>query len=224
MQNNTKSFLQRFETSKEGTTGSTISGEFFAVHSFKTFIYQVKAFPKPSILDLGALCSANLEYFLQYGIKVYVYDVLREVHESIKRNPKIQSASIAMKLIEEFPIAEQNFDGILIWHTLDYLSDLIFPIVFSKALSRLRPSGLLYAFFLDKTRSDTYERIRIANLNQMETEPYSLLSCKKQRTFSNKMIYDLFLGHEVKAFFMTKTGIREVLVTKKHSAQANMNR
>jgi hypothetical protein len=194
---------------------------YFGVHALKSFLQGLQAKgEKPIVLDLSPASNANLEYFLQFGLKVYLYDILREVSEKEEglgdANAKVKVATLAMRLVEAFPFQGIPFDGVILWNTLDYLSDLVFPIVLTKALGALRDKGLLYAFFFEETAPLAYERIQIANINQVTVEPLPALSVKRLRTFSNRMIQDLFGGHKIEAFYMTPNGIREVLV-RKHS-------
>lgn len=193
---------------------------YFGVHALKSFLQGLQAKGgKPVVLDLSPPSNGNLEYFLQFGLKVYLYDILREVSEKEEglgdANAKVKVATLAMRLVEAFPFQGIPFDGVVLWNTLDYLSDLVFPIVLTKALSALKEKGLMYVFFFEETAPLTYERIQIANINQVTVEPLPSLAVRRLRTFSNRMIQDLFGGHKIEAFYMTPNGIREVLVRKR---------
>lgn len=193
---------------------------YFTIHALKTFLHGIKSQQsKPIVLDLSPISNSNLEYLLRFGIKVYLYDILQEVREREEdlrdTDTKVRVATLAMRLVEAFPFQDIPFDGVMLWNTLDYLSDLVFPIVLTKALASLKDKGLLYAFFFDANAPLAYERMQIANSNQVILQPSQTLHFKRLRTFSNRMIQDLFLSHKIESFFMSPTGIREVLIRKR---------
>jgi len=193
---------------------------YFTIHALKTFLQGVKSQnTKPVVLDLSPISNSNLEYLLKFGIKVYLYDILQEVREREEdlrdADAKVRVATLAMRLVEAFPFQDIPFDGVILWNTLDYLSDLVFPIVLTKALASLKDKGLLYAFFFEENSPLAYERMQIANSNQVILMPSQTLNFKRLRTFSNRMIQDLFISHKIESFFMSPTGIREVLVRKR---------
>jgi len=87
---------------------------------------------------------------------------------------------------------------------------------FNEGVGCLKGQGSPVRIFFEETAPLAYERIQIANINQVTVEPLPALPVKRLRTFSNRMIQDLFGGHKIEAFYMTPNGIREVLV-RKHS-------
>ncbi|MBI3694375.1 MAG: class I SAM-dependent methyltransferase [Acidobacteria bacterium] len=168
------------------------------------------------ILDLGGASQANINIIALQGHKLYTEDLLvglERLHATAREQE--QRANPAARFIREnlhFPPAQ--FDGILVWDTLEFLEEELLPPVVSQLHAILKPGGTLLTFFHTLAKGETVHvcRYQIRDHQTLRLQPR--LSRPLPRAFNNRSLERLFANFHSVKFFLAKDNLREVIVTR----------
>lgn len=202
-------------TVRDGLTraAGSASPQTYATNNLKRLLQMLSGNPKPHLLDLGRLSSANIEFLIQKGFKVYVDDritLLKPIPPppTSSKNEKNRPVPPRLEPLEYDPAL---FDAVLCWDIFDYLVAKQAQELIAGIARALKPKGLLLAFFnFNRSSPPPPVRYRILRSDQLEYEP--LTRNLPRRIYENREIQELFTGFDTVNSCFLKNQMREVLV------------
>jgi 2-polyprenyl-3-methyl-5-hydroxy-6-metoxy-1,4-benzoquinol methylase len=107
---------------------------------------------------------------------------------------------------------EGQFDGVLVWDVLEYLSPAMMTAVVDRLRHIVRPKSYMLAFFHadDKLDSVPMYTFRIQEVNALQVAQRG--SHRRAQVFNNRSVENLFGGFESVKFFLTRERLREIIV------------
>jgi hypothetical protein len=173
--------------------------------------------PGLSILDLAAANQNTISFITNYGHRLYSDDILLQLDETFgtgndfvenQQNPRLLQDFLDKAL--QFP--GQEFDGALVWDTLQFLSAPALSAVVDRLWEILRPGSCVLALFSANEQAQevplySYRMIdpRTIGLNPRGTR-------KLAQPFNNRGLERLFQKFHSVKFFLTRDHLREVIV------------
>ena len=140
-------------TQKRGafpSAGEAPSPRVYPTNNLKRFILNLTALSKPHILDLGRLCSHNIEWLIHKGFKVSVDDRITPLKPPVAPpvgNRKGEKKPPSPPPLEALEYAAGLFNGILCWDLFDYMVMKQAQELLASLRTILKPKGLLLAYF-----------------------------------------------------------------------------
>ena len=168
------------------------------------------------ILDLGGVSQANVNFIALQGHKLYTEDLLVSL-ERIKAAMRDSGAPNGLpgRFIQEnlnFP-AEQ-FDGVLVWDTLEFLDEETLRAAISQMHAIVKPGGTLLTFFHTAAKGETVHVYRYQIRDYQTLHLHPRVSRPLPRAFNNRNLERLFSNFHAVKFFLAKDNLREVIVTR----------
>jgi len=166
-----------------------------------------------TILDLAGASQDNINFITNLGHRLYSEDFLRTLDDSFRKDEDQDDAGkIDQFLRQNLSFREEQFDGVLVWDVLQYLSPALLTATLDRLRAIVRPQSYLLAYFHsnEKSRQVPYYSFRIKDQKSL------LLAQRGLRTpvqiFNNRSLEKLFQKFESVKFFLTKEQLREVIV------------
>lgn len=168
------------------------------------------------ILDLGGASQANINFIALQGHKLHTEDLLiglDRLHRSAGENNGREG--LVRRFIDEnlnFP--SEQFDGILVWDSLEFLDEDLLAAAVFRLQAILKPGGTLLTFFHTHSRGESVNvyRYQIHDHQTLQLRPR--FSRTLPRTFNNRNLERLFGNFRSVKFFLAKDSLREVIVTR----------
>ena len=168
--------------------------------------------PAPVLLDLGPVVGSNISFFgEQLGCKIFVEDLFAEVERQAK-------AGTRGNLVELLPSRVrhdvQSIDGILCWDLFDFLDKAAGVALAAKLLTLLKPGGVVYGFFGQKSGQITeYTRFIVESptMFRLRTSPATPVA---RTVIVNRDLGKMFQGLAVAESVLLKNSARETLFRK----------
>lgn len=173
--------------------------------------------PGLNILDLAAANQNTVSFITNYGHRLYSDDILLQLDQTFgtgedfienQQNPRLLQNFLDGTL--QFP--EQEFDGALVWDTLQFLSPPVLAAVVDRLWHILRPGSCMLALFSANEHAlevplYSYRMVdqRTIGLNPRGTR-------KPAQPFNNRALEKLFQKFQSVKFFLTRDHLREVIV------------
>ena len=187
----------------QSTTHSSL-----ALHAL---LSQLEEDQKYTILDLGAAEGANVEFFSQIRCTLYIEDLYQAVTSLrlMGPNDSLQYEELFRKLL---PFKQGfQFDIVLAWDLLNYLSRLEFQYMMEHLDRYCRPGTLLFA--LVSTRKEIPDRpmhFKILGVDQLSygSEPAALTPAPRFKETELEVLMPKF--HAYKCFLL-RNGMKEYL-------------
>jgi cytoskeletal protein CcmA (bactofilin family) len=101
------------------------------------------------ILDIGPVCSENINFLAQHVTRLYVCDMFLQLDQVRRKDFPISS------LWQHLDYPPQSFDGILLWDLIDYFEDNEVSRLVELCIKMLRPGGLVMVFSLGEQMTQT---------------------------------------------------------------------
>jgi SAM-dependent methyltransferase len=178
------------------------------------FFAQIRDQTGLTILDLGGATQKNISFITELGHRLYSEDFLAILHETFGPNESDQTNAgrIDYFLQQTLDYPEGQFDGVLIWDVLEYLSPVLLNAVIERLHKVVRPKGYLLAFFHsdDKLQGVPCYTFRIAEMNSLEVSQQGMR--KPAQLFNNRSLEKLFGRFDSVKFFLTRERLREVII------------
>ncbi len=180
------------------------------------FFYHLRR-PEPlSILDLAGASQANISFITDMGHRLSSEDILGTMDQCFGDGDFLENQAMASRgqrfldQILNFP--EQQFDGALVWDTLQFLTPPLLDQVIGRLMKLMRPGGVILAFFSasDKLTSMPLYNYRIQNPKTLLLIPRN--ASRPIQYFNNRTLERLFEDAHAVKFFLSRDHLREVIV------------
>lgn len=167
-----------------------------------------------TILDFGAATQQNVSFITNLGHRLYSENFLQLLKESFGADAADQSnpGRIEHFLKQALDYQEGQFDGVLIWDVLEYLSPALLAAVVERLHKIVKPQSYMLAFFHsdDKQEAVPYYTFRIQDLNTLQVDQHG--ARQPVQLFNNRSLEKLFSRFGSVKFFLTRERLREVIV------------
>jgi SAM-dependent methyltransferase len=185
-------------------------------HGLDQFCSSLEERPGLSILDLAGASQATISFLTNYGHRIYSDDLVHQLDQHFgdgefyenQTNPLM--AGRFLDSVLDFP--DGNFDGALVWDTLQFLTSPLLQVVVDRLHRVLRPGASLLAFFHAEERVETIPTYsyRVSDHRTLVLAPRGRR--KPAQFFNNRSLEKLFQEFESVKFFLTRDHLREVIV------------
>jgi hypothetical protein len=115
-----------------------------------------------------------------------------------------------LESVLNFP--DGQFDGALVWDTLQYVAAPLLQTVVQKLHTILQPGASLLAFFHSEERVETIPTYSYRILDHRTITLVSRGRRKPAQFFNNRSLEKLFQDFDSVKFFLTRDHLREVIV------------
>ena len=168
-----------------------------------------------TILDLGGATQQNVSFITNLGHRLYSEDFLQILHETFGLEDTVDQSNpgqIDYFLRQALDYSEGQFDGVLIWDSLEYLAPALLTAVVERLHKIVRPKSYMLAFFHsdDKLEAVPFYTFRIQEVNSLQVSQRG--TRRPVQLFNNRSLERLFGKFESVKFFLTRERLREVIV------------
>ena len=168
-----------------------------------------------TILDLGGATQENVSFITNLGHRLYSEDFLHILNETFGADGSTDQANpgqIDYFLRQALDYPEGQFDGVLVWDSLEYLAPALLTATIERLQKIVRPKSYMLAFFHsdDKLESVPCYTFRIQDVNILQVGQHGVH--KPAQLFNNRRLEKLFGRFESVKFFLTREQLREVIV------------
>jgi hypothetical protein len=166
---------------------------------------------------MAGASQANVSFITNLGHRLYSDDVLRALDDAFggegdflanQANPE----RVEYFLQESLDFPDDNFDGALVWDTLQFLSPAVLQATVDRLHRVLRPKAALLAFFHAEEKAST---IPVYSYKIVDSKTLALATRgqrKPSQFFNNRSLEKLFQNFQSVKFFLTRDHLREILV------------
>ena len=170
-----------------------------------------------TILDLAGANQATVTFVTNYGHRLYSDDFLAQMDDSFGNaadfyENQANPLKVARFLDNALNFPQEHFDGVLVWDTLQFLSQPLLETVMGRLRGVLRPGSCLLAVFHSEERAEsipTYS-FRIADHRTISLAQRGVR--RPAQFFNNRSLERLFQDFQSVKFFLTRDHLREVIV------------
>ena len=196
---------------------SAIQPQTRASHGLEQFFSSIQDEQNLSILDFAGASQANISFITTLGHRIYSNDIVRTLEETFGGDGEFVANQAdplrsAKFLRESLDFPENNFDGALVWDTLQFLAQPLLQDTVDRLFHIMRPQSYLLAFFHAEEKADT---IPLYSYRIVESKVLSLTprgQRKPAQYFNNRSLEKLFQKFNSVKFFLTRDHLREVIV------------
>jgi hypothetical protein len=168
--------------------------------------------PNSVILDLGPVIGSNISFFgEQLACKIFVEDLFSTVESHAQAHTRDQLADVLPARLVHEP---GSVDGILCWDLFDFLDKKAGQALAARLLTLLKPGGVIYGFFGQKSGQITeYTRFIIDSRSafRLRTSPATPTA---RTVIVNRDLGKMFEGLIVAESVLLKNSARETLFRK----------
>ncbi|MEP6962044.1 MAG: class I SAM-dependent methyltransferase [Acidobacteriota bacterium] len=172
--------------------------------------------PGQNILDFAGASQATITYLTNHYHRLYSLDLVHQLDESFGAKDFYQNQTdpvmAADFLNQAFSFPDQQFDAVLIWDALQFLSSPLLENVMQRLARVVRPGGSLLAVFHAEEHANNIPiySYRIVDQKTIGLVPKGMR--KPAKIFNNRGLEKLFQDFESVKFFLTRDSLREVIV------------
>jgi len=168
-----------------------------------------------TIPDLGRASQANVSFITGLGHRLYSADFLTSIEETFGFDEVTDQSNpgrIEYFLRQNLDYADESFDGVLIWDTLEYMAPALLAATIERLHRITRPGSYMLAFFHVEDRLPTvpYSTFRIQENTALEVAEQG--ERKPVQMFNNRSLEKLFCRFDSLKFFLTRERLREILI------------
>jgi 2-polyprenyl-3-methyl-5-hydroxy-6-metoxy-1,4-benzoquinol methylase len=179
------------------------------------FFHHIREQSGLTILDLGGASQENVSFITNLGHRLYSEDFLHILEETFGLNNTVDQSNpgrIDYFLQQALDYQDGQFDGVLIWDSLEYLAPPLLAAVTDRLRKIARPDGYMLAFFHsdDKQEAVPLYAFRIQSVNTLELVRQGMH--RPPQLFNNRNLEKLFGRFDSVKFFLTREQLREVIV------------
>ena len=189
----------------------------FPTKVIKDFIDAISKKVDPVVLDIGSVTGPNIEYFMNFGIKVYMEDLLAAYAKpqySVWIDDKLTFDEDRF-FAENLRYEDGHFDGLICWDILDYMDTKFARAFISQISSKMKPGSLVLGFFHTQkmTGPTSTHKYRLVDESTLEYVPVER-KIEPKKVYPSREINQLFSGYQSQKFYLLKHNILEVMLRK----------
>jgi len=170
-----------------------------------------------TVLDLSGASQANINFVTNMGHRIYTDDLQRTFDETFGTGPAALENQSDPGRVKSFfaktlDFPEANFDGALVWDSLQFLGPALLQETVERLFRMMRPQASLLAFFNAEEKTTV---IPAYSYRIIDTKTLSLLPRGERPAphfFNNRALEKLFQNFYSVKFFLTRDHLREVIV------------
>jgi hypothetical protein len=167
-----------------------------------------------SILDLAGASQQNIDFLTNLGHKIYSANVIHSMEECFGSDPSGQTnqGRIEYFLRSNFDYPPQTFDGVLMWDSMQFMSQALLTATVDRLAEIMRPKSYLLAFF---TVNDKVQEVASYGFRIQDSKTLLVTDRGMRPTghvFNNRSLEKLFGQFESVKFFLSRENLREVIV------------
>jgi SAM-dependent methyltransferase len=204
--------------SVSGKSSAQGTGVSYTRHSsgFDQFCGMLQSSENLSILDMSGASQANISFITGFGHRISSDDIVGTMEQCFGEGDFLdtqQHASNAQRFLDQcltFPDAQ--FDGILVWDTLQFLTGNVLEQTVTQLLRVMRPGGLIFALF---HADEKVTKIPLYNYRVQDQKTLLLVprgGYQRVQYFNNRALERMFERASSLKFFLTRDNLREVIV------------
>ncbi len=168
-----------------------------------------------TILDLGGATQQNVTFITNLGHRLYSENFLQILNETFGPDETVDQSNpgqIDFFLRQTLDYEEGQFDGVLAWDVLEYLSPALLTAVVTRLRKITRPKSYMLAFFHadDRMQSVPIYTFRIQAVNTLQLAQQGVH--RPAQLFNNRSLERLFGNFDSVKFFLARDRLREVIV------------
>ncbi|HUQ90957.1 MAG TPA: class I SAM-dependent methyltransferase [Bryobacteraceae bacterium] len=169
-----------------------------------------------SVLDFAGASQANVSFITEMGHRLSSEDYIRSLELAFGGDSfyeKQADEELVQRFLEEnLNFQEGQFDGALVWDSLQFLSPPLLQITVDRLYHILRPNSSLLAFFSsdEKTKQVPLYRYQISDAKTLMLTPRG--HKERAQYFNNRGLERLFQRFQSVKFFLTRDNLREIIV------------
>lgn len=200
---------------KPSTQGTGVS---FTRHSsgFDQFCSLLHGSESLSILDMSGASQANISFITGLGHRISSDDIVGTMEQCFGDGDFMESqqhASNAQRFLDQcLTFHEGQFDGALVWDTLQFLTGNVLEQTIAQLLRVMRPGGLILAFFHADEKAT---KIPLYNYRVQDQKTLLLVprgGYQRVQYYNNRALERMFEQAGSLKFFLTRDHLREVIV------------
>ena len=183
----------------------------------KEFLRAISLKKRAVLLDIGVPTGANVEFFFEREVKLFVEDLL-EAYSSPEYSTSFhdQRTLVASKFFREnFKYPVDFFDGLICWDLLSYLDPEFASLFIARVSAMMKSKSLIFALFQTRppAGSDWIHQYRIVTEANLERTPTDrAMSIRK--IYQNRDVTQLFDGYDTRRFLLMKHNLLAVVMQK----------
>jgi len=171
----------------------------------RLFIDGLERQQKGQVLDIGPVCSENINFLAQHVMRLYVCDMFLQFDQERRKDLPISN------LWQHLDYPPQSFDGILLWDLIDHLEDREVCRLVELCIKMLRPGGLVMVFSLGEQATQTViNSFVIRDSFQLDLRPQPHLDLPFHM-HQNREVLSLLTPFTLVKSFIYHNGLRQFL-------------
>jgi hypothetical protein len=180
------------------------------------FFFAIRDRPGLSLIDFAGASQANISFITNLGHRLTSDDYVRSLELAFGDGDfyanQADEQRAAAFLADNLAYGEGQFDGALLWDSLQFLGPGLLESTVDSLHRVLRPGSSMLAFFHaeEKTEIVPTWHYRIADAKTLTLVPRGKL--KRAQFFNNRALEKLFQKFASVKFFLTRDSLREVII------------
>jgi len=185
-------------------------------HGLDQFCAPLEQRPGLAILDMAGASQNTVTFITGQGHRLYSDDFLLQLDQCFGDGNFYENqadpfrAESFVRGALNFP--DGNFDGVLIWDTLEFLSAPLLTRVVARLHAMMRPGGVMLALFHAQEQKAPVPSFsyRIQDRRTILMMPRG--TSRSVQFFNNRGLENMFKDFQSVKFFLTRDALREVIV------------
>lgn len=172
--------------------------------------------PGLAILDLAGASQGTINFVTGLGHRLCFDDFLQHLDSSFAEGDFYENQSDPHR-VEEFvrcalDFPDANFDGALVWDTLEYLTPSLLALVMGRLHAMLRPGAVVLALFHAQEQKAPIPSFSYRIQDRKTIAMARRGDRQRAQFFNNRGLEKLFQDFKSVKFFLTRDALREVIV------------
>ena len=169
-----------------------------------------------NLLDFAGASQANVSYITSHGHRLSSEDFVRSLELTFGDGDfyanQLDPERLHRFQDENLGYEDGEFDGALVWDSLQFLGPQLLEQTVDQLHRILRPGSLMLAFFHADEKADVVNtwHYRISDGKTLQLVPRG--SLRRAQFFNNRALERLFSKYSNVKFFLTRDHLREVIV------------
>ncbi len=165
-----------------------------------------------SILDLAGASQENINFITNLGHRLYSEDFVRSLDDVFGGEDQSNPSRIEQFLRNTLSFEKEQFDGVLVWDVLQYMTPTLLAATLERLRTIVRPQSYLLTYFHsdEKAQQVPFYSFRIKDQQHLLLAQRGMR--KPAQIFNNRSLEKLFQQFESVKFFLTREQLREVIV------------